>query len=83
MKKKWLSGFKRNLIIHLPILSNGYFFSPAELQEAFMAESDATGKPRLLLTAAVPVGPDNIKGGYDVPQVSKWVRVSRRVGGID
>lgn len=42
-----------------------------ELKEAFEAESEATGKPRLLLTAAVPVGPDNIRGGYDVPRVSK------------
>ena len=39
--------------------------------EAFQAESKEMGKPRLLLTAAVPVGPDNIKGGYDVPQVAK------------
>lgn len=26
-----------------------------------------------MLTAAVPVGPDNIRGGYDVPAVSSWV----------
>ena len=27
----------------------------------------------LLLTAAVPVGPDNIRSGYDVPAVSKYL----------
>lgn len=41
-----------------------------ELREAFEAEAQEVKKPRLLLTAAVPVGPDNIKGGYDVPAVS-------------
>ena len=30
-------------------------------------------KPRLLLTAAVPVGPDNVRGGYDVPAVARSV----------
>lgn len=42
----------------------------SELREAFEAEAQEVKKPRLLLTAAVPVGPDNIKGGYDVPAVS-------------
>jgi len=41
-----------------------------ELKEAFAAEAEETGKPRLLLTAAVPVGPDSIRGGYDVPAVN-------------
>uniref|UniRef100_A0A2P2HWQ1 Chitinase 3 n=1 Tax=Hirondellea gigas TaxID=1518452 RepID=A0A2P2HWQ1_9CRUS len=44
-----------------------------ELKEAFTSESEATGKPRLLLTAAVPVGPDNIRAGYDVPKISKYL----------
>lgn len=42
----------------------------SELREAFEAEAQEVKKPRLMLTAAVPVGPDNIKGGYDVPAVS-------------
>lgn len=47
-----------------------YYFFVAELREAFEAEAQEVKKQRLLLTAAVPVGPDNIKGGYDVPAVS-------------
>ena len=44
-----------------------------ELREAFEAEAQEVKKPRLLLTAAVPVGPDNIKSGYDVPAVSSYL----------
>ncbi|XP_022905137.2 probable chitinase 10 [Onthophagus taurus] len=44
-----------------------------ELREAFEAESQENKKQRLLLSAAVPVGPDNIKGGYDVPAVSSYL----------
>lgn len=44
-----------------------------ELFEAFEAEAKEMGLPRLLLTAAVPVGPDNIRGGYDVPAVSSYL----------
>lgn len=42
-----------------------------ELREAFEAEAQERKMPRLLLTAAVPVGPDNVKGGYDVPAVAR------------
>ncbi|KAB7499949.1 putative chitinase 3, partial [Armadillidium nasatum] len=44
-----------------------------ELLEAFNAEAQETGKPRLMLTAAVAVGPDKIKGGYDVPTLAKYL----------
>lgn len=44
-----------------------------ELKEAFEAEAQETKKPRLLLSAAVPVGPDNVKGGYDVPVVANYL----------
>lgn len=44
-----------------------------ELREAFEAESQEFKRPRLLLSAAVPVGPDNINGGYDVPAVASYL----------
>uniref|UniRef100_A0A182IMA2 Uncharacterized protein n=1 Tax=Anopheles atroparvus TaxID=41427 RepID=A0A182IMA2_ANOAO len=44
-----------------------------ELKEAFDAESQEIRQPRLLLTAAVPVGPDNVRGGYDVPAVASYL----------
>ncbi len=44
-----------------------------ELRQAFEFEAEETGNPRLLLTAAVPVGPDNVRGGYNVPEVAKWL----------
>ena len=44
-----------------------------ELREAFEFEAEETGNPRLLLSAAVPVGPDNVRGGYDVPLVAKYL----------
>lgn len=44
-----------------------------ELKEAFEAEAQEIKKPRLLLSAAVPVGPDNIKSGYDVPAVASYL----------
>ncbi|XP_075230689.1 chitinase 7 [Lycorma delicatula] len=44
-----------------------------ELREAFEAEAQEIKKPRLLLSAAVPVGPDNVRGGYDVPAVASYL----------
>ena len=44
-----------------------------ELREAFEYEAEESGNERLLLTAAVPVGPDNVRGGYNVPEVAKWL----------
>lgn len=44
-----------------------------ELNEAFEAEAKETKTPKLLLTAAVPAGAESIKGGFDVPEVSKYL----------
>lgn len=44
-----------------------------ELKEAFEAESQEVKQQRLLLSAAVPVGPDNVRGGYDVPAVASYL----------
>lgn len=50
-----------------------YIFIRIELKEAFDAEAQEILKARLLLTAAVPVGPDNVRGGYDVPAVASYL----------
>jgi hypothetical protein len=52
------------------LFSSSFFL---ELREAFDAEAQEFKRPRLLLSAAVPVGPDNVKSGYDVPAVSRYV----------
>ena len=44
-----------------------------ELRQAFEFEAEETGNDRLELSAAVPVGPDNVRGGYDVAKVAKWL----------
>jgi len=41
-----------------------------ELRQAFDYEAEDSGDEALLLSAAVPVGPDNVRGGYDVPAVA-------------
>lgn len=42
-----------------------------ELREEFERESQKTGRPRLLLTMAVPAGIEYINKGYDVPKLTK------------
>ncbi|XP_013793709.1 acidic mammalian chitinase-like, partial [Limulus polyphemus] len=44
-----------------------------EIRETFEAEAKENRLPRLLLTAAVSAGAENIQGGYDVPAVAAYV----------
>ena len=57
-----------------------FVLSFPELREAFEAEAQEVKKARLLLTAAVPVGPDNVRGGYDVPAVARSVSAVEALG---
>ncbi|XP_042535138.1 acidic mammalian chitinase isoform X1 [Dipodomys spectabilis] len=44
-----------------------------EIHEAFEEEAKQTGKPRLMITAAVAAGISTIKSGYEIPQLSQYL----------
>ncbi|XP_057184616.1 acidic mammalian chitinase-like isoform X1 [Triplophysa rosa] len=44
-----------------------------ELLEAYEAEGDATGRPRLLLTAAVSAWKETIDDGYEIAEISNYL----------
>lgn len=44
-----------------------------ELRESFDGEAKSSGKPRLLLSAAVPASFEAITAGYDVPTINKYL----------
>ncbi|KAI4894968.1 hypothetical protein NFI96_028729 [Prochilodus magdalenae] len=44
-----------------------------ELNEAYEAEGIATGRPRLMLTAAVPAGKGTIDAGFEIAEISKYL----------
>ncbi|KAK4872495.1 hypothetical protein RN001_014524 [Aquatica leii] len=44
-----------------------------ELREEYDREAEKTGRPRLLLTMAVPAGIEYINKGYDVPKLMKYL----------
>ncbi|XP_067211675.1 uncharacterized protein [Linepithema humile] len=44
-----------------------------ELREEFERESSKTGRPRLLLSMAVPAGIEYIDKGYDVPRLNEYL----------
>ncbi|XP_069862383.1 acidic mammalian chitinase isoform X2 [Dipodomys merriami] len=44
-----------------------------EIREAFEEEAKQTGKPRLMITAAVAAGISTIESGYEIPQLSQYL----------
>ncbi|KAM8864655.1 chitotriosidase-1-like isoform 2-T4 [Spinachia spinachia] len=44
-----------------------------ELLEAYQAEGTATGRPRLLVTAAVAAGKGTIDAGYEIEELAKYL----------
>ncbi len=42
-----------------------------ELREAYEEEADTTGRPRLLVTAAVGAGKGTIDSAYEVEEIAK------------
>ena len=56
----------------ISILTNTLtWFSFQELRQGFDNEAKITGKPPLLLTAAVAAGKSKIDNGYDVPTIAR------------
>lgn len=53
--------------LNLPVL----FLHAQELFEAYEAEGKASGKPRLMLSAAVSAGKGTIDAGYEIAEISK------------
>lgn len=51
------------------------YYISQQLREAFDRESLTSGRPRLLLTAAVAAGKKNIDSGYDVPAIGRYYHV--------
>ncbi|XP_053499243.1 acidic mammalian chitinase isoform X1 [Ictalurus furcatus] len=44
-----------------------------ELRQAYEAESNATGRPRLMVTAAVAAGKSTIDAGYEIAEIAKYL----------
>ncbi|KAL5275105.1 Cht6 family protein [Megaselia abdita] len=44
-----------------------------ELRAEFEKETSKTGRPRLLITMAVPAGVEYIEKGYDIPKLNKYL----------
>lgn len=56
-----------------PADRNNYAQFVQELSEEFKRESSKTGRPRLLLTMAVPAGIEYIEKGYDIPKLNQYL----------
>ncbi|XP_012939965.1 acidic mammalian chitinase [Aplysia californica] len=52
---------------------SNYVLLMQDLRKGFEAEALSSGKPRLLLTAAVPAGKESLDNGYDVPSIAQSV----------
>ncbi|CAK5078505.1 unnamed protein product [Meloidogyne enterolobii] len=60
-------------IVKLKQVEKHSYFTKQEFKDAISSESVASYKPKLLLTAAVAAGTENIDAGYDIPTISKYL----------
>lgn len=54
---------------------SSWIYGVQELLEAYEAEGKATGKPRLMVTAAVPAGKGTIDAGYEIAEMAKYTKL--------
>ncbi|XP_063989735.1 mucin-2 isoform X3 [Diachasmimorpha longicaudata] len=52
---------------------NNYADLVQELREEFERESSKTGRPRLLLSMAIPAGIEYLEKGYDLPRLNEYL----------
>ncbi|KAF7990451.1 hypothetical protein HCN44_000256 [Aphidius gifuensis] len=52
---------------------NNYADLVQELREEFERESSKTGRPRLLLSMAIPAGIEYLEKGYDLPKLNEYL----------
>lgn len=51
------------------------FYGVQELLEAYLSEGTATGRPRLMVAAAVSAGKATIDAGYEVAEMAKYTEM--------
>lgn len=54
--------------------TSAWFCGVQELLEAYKLDGTATGKPRLLISAAVAAGKGTIDAGYEIAEMSKYIK---------
>ena len=59
--------------MHFAIYISNFLLFFQEIRQAYDAEAASSGKPALLVTAAVAAGKDTIDTAYDIPAINQLV----------
>ena len=58
--------------MHFAIYISNFLLFFQEIRQAYDAEAASSGKPALLVTAAVAAGKDTIDTAYDIPAITRY-----------